>query len=160
MGLRALLLAERAISRQLLALAAQEREALVASDTATLQRVVARQEALARRWAALEQQRLAALAPYALRLELPAEQMTLDAVLPLLPPADAQALAELQATLRAEMAELQRAQAVNRALIERALENVTSLLDLMRGVQTTPTRYARSGAVQTAAPVAVLDRRA
>lgn len=159
MGLKALLLAERTLCRQLTVLAGQERAALAAGDTPALQRIVARQEALAARWAALERQRLALLQPWATRRGLPAEQVTLDDVLPHLPAAEADELAALQATLRDELAALQRAKAANRAVLERALDSVTTLLDLVRGVHSAPASYARSGVVASAAPLAVLDRR-
>jgi flagellar biosynthesis/type III secretory pathway chaperone len=151
--------AEDTLCRQLLALAMQERAALIAGDTQRLQRLIARQEALAARWASLERKRLAALAPWAARLGCAVGDLTLDAVLPHLPAAEAEALAEVQATLRASLAELQRAKAINRALLERALEETTALLDLVRGVHAAPARYERSGAVQATAPLAVLDRR-
>lgn len=159
MGLKALLASERAICRQLLALAAQEHAALVAGDTLALQRIVARQEATTARWAALERQRFALLEPWAALLELPEEQVTLEAVLPHLPDAEARAVAGLQGTLRDELAALQRAKAANRTVLERALESVTTLLDLVRGVHATPARYARSGVVASTVPLAVLDRR-
>lgn len=160
MGLRAFLLEEHALCRQLSALAERERAAIVAGDVQQLQRVVARQQALAARWDALERERLAALAPLAARLGAPVEHVTLDVVLPHLPAGEARLLAELRATLRRDLARLQRAKATNRVLLERALESVTALLDLVRGVHGEPARYARTGAAETLAPLAVLDRRA
>lgn len=159
MGLKDLLLAEATLCCQLRALAAQERAALVAGDIQRLQRIVARQEALAARWATLARRRRAALAPWATQLGQPIDELTLDAVLPHLPASEAEELANVRATLRAALDELQRAQAVNRALIERALDETTALLDLLRGVHAAPARYERSGAVRAAAPLAVLDQR-
>lgn len=160
MGLRAFLLAEHALCRQLTALAERERAAIIAGDLERLQRLMERQAALAGRWETIERERLAAVEPLAAKLGEPPASVTLQALLPHLPASEARPLTELRSRLLRDLAKLRHLKAANRTLLEGALASVTALLDLVRGVCGEAARYLPTGAVEKLPPLALLDQRA
>jgi flagellar biosynthesis/type III secretory pathway chaperone len=143
--LLAVLEAQRATYSHLLELAQERHAALRAADVDRLTELAEAEEPLLSRMRRLESARLQLLRPWAARLEVPAEAVTITALAEYLPSDQAAALTSARETLLETVRALDDANQRNAELLTACLESVgESVRHLLEAVQLDP-RYAQSG---------------
>lgn len=112
-------------------LARRQREALVAEQVREVGETVIQQEQELAAFQGLEQERAALVQALGDQLHVPAESLTSNQLLALVPPAWSAAYREQVATLRARVDEVKQEHAVNRKLLQRSQEFVRWLLNYL-----------------------------
>lgn len=143
--LLAVLEAQRSTYAHLLELAEERHTALRAADAARLGELAEAEEPLLSRVRRLESARLQLLRPWAERLGIAPEAVTVSALAEQLPPGDAAALVTARDALLSLVRTLDEANQRNAQLLNACLESVgDSVRHLLEAVQLDP-RYAQSG---------------
>ena len=143
--LLAVLEAQRTTYGHLLELARERTAALRAADVDRLAELAEAEEPLLSRTRRLEAARLQVVRPWAEQLAVPAEQVSVSALSPLLEPHRAAALVTARDALLETVSALDTANQENARLLNACLESVgDSVNHLLQAVQTDP-RYAQSG---------------
>jgi flagellar biosynthesis/type III secretory pathway chaperone len=143
--LLAVLEAQRTTYAHLLELARERTAALRAADVGRLTELAEAEEPLLSRTRRLESARIQLVRPWAEQLAVPAEQVSVSVLTPVLTPHDAAALTTARDALLETVGALDAVNQENARLLNACLESVgDSVNHLLQSVQTDP-RYAQSG---------------
>ena len=143
--LLAVLEAQRATYTHLLELARERTAALRGADVDRLTELAEAEEPLLSRTRRLESARIQIVRPWAEQLAVPAEQVSVSALAPILDPHDAAALTAARDSLLEIVGALDAVNQENARLLNACLESVgDSVNHLLQSVQTDP-RYVQSG---------------
>jgi flagellar biosynthesis/type III secretory pathway chaperone len=144
--------------RRLVPLLQTEQAALLRADAREVGALAGDKERAASELKRLEVRRVASLGRLAAELGLGPERVTLSRLTTLLPASDA--LAQVRAQLRAELARLADLNARNRALIDQSLACLRGVLDRVRTALADVPTYGAAGTAGPAVALPVIDRRA
>ena len=146
---------EQAIYQQLLAVAADERQAIVDGKLPELKAALQRKQDILERLAALEDRRIKWLNRYATKRQLPLDTMTLASIIEGSADDDRPILTRLHRGLRRRIDRLVEMNAVTKTLLESILGSIDVSLRFLLTDDTQGSTYGAQGRLQTAA---VLNR--
>ncbi|GEM_PF-4855018 len=144
---------EQAIYQQLLDVAAEERQAIVAGNLPDLKAALQRKQDILERLADLEDRRLGWLGRYARKHDLELESVTLAAIIEASAPSDRQLLDRLHRGLRRRIDQLVEMNAVTKALLEKILKSIDVSLRFLLADDGSGQTYSPQGQLQPAVAV-------
>ncbi len=144
---------QEAIYQQLLEVASDERQAIVAGNLTDLKAALQRKQDILERLAALEDRRINWLGRYARKHGFEVETMTLASIIDCSGPSDRKALTRLHRGLRLRIDQLVEMNAVTKSLLEKIVTSIDVSLRFLLADDGSSQTYGAQGQLQPATAV-------